>query len=207
MSNPNAPLTSPKYPAALPPENLGFSRAGADPALPPANLGLSRAGADPALPPGNIGMDRDPPLSLTPGNIGMDRAPNEALSEIFGSYQPPIDPTQEYYEDPIIKLGMEDLRKGDLTKSQRGEHPEFINMANLSQTWGDINTRLGPDAANEWLASEQGKKQANLGNYDLLHLMGNGYTREEAQEILNEQGIAPTGATYGSRGGIMNLKR
>ena len=66
--------------------------------------------------------------ALPPENIGMDRAPNEALSEIFGSYQPPIDPTQEYYEDPIMTLGMEDLRKntgfrmaGDTTNNMAGE--------------------------------------------------------------------------------------
>jgi len=31
--------------------------------------------------------------------------------------------------------------------------------------------------------------QANLGNYDLFHLMRNGYSLEEAQQILNEQGL------------------
>jgi hypothetical protein len=31
---------------------------------------------------------------------------------------------------------------------------------------------------------------ANLGNYDLLHLMRNGYTLEEAQAILEAQGLA-----------------
>ena len=95
----------------------------------------------------------------------MDRDPSKIPRWLSHPYdRPPVDPTEVYYEDPIIKLGMEDLRK-------------------------------------------QGKKQANLGNYDLFHLMGNGYTREEAQEILNEQGIGPTDYTYSSRGGIMNLKR
>ena len=32
--------------------------------------------------------------------------------------------------------------------------------------------------------------EANLGNYDLFHLMQNGYTLEEAQAILAEQGLA-----------------
>ena len=31
---------------------------------------------------------------------------------------------------------------------------------------------------------------ANLGNYDLFHLMQNGYSLEEAQAILTEQGLA-----------------
>ena len=31
---------------------------------------------------------------------------------------------------------------------------------------------------------------SNLGNYDLYHLMRNGYTLEEAQAILAEQGLA-----------------
>ena len=31
---------------------------------------------------------------------------------------------------------------------------------------------------------------ADIGNYDLFHLMQNGYSLEEAQQILNEQGLA-----------------
>jgi hypothetical protein len=60
---------------ALPPSNIGFDRAGADPALPPSNIGLSRAGGDPALPPSNIGFARaGAPRALPPKYFGFDRA-------------------------------------------------------------------------------------------------------------------------------------
>lgn len=64
---------------ALPPASLGFDRAGAEPAL-PYDLGFQRAGAEPALPPENIGMDRDQSFSLIPEEIGLDRSPEEILS-------------------------------------------------------------------------------------------------------------------------------
>tara|TARA_R110002033_G_scaffold171017_1_gene215304 strand:- start:1017 stop:2243 length:1227 start_codon:yes stop_codon:yes gene_type:complete len=98
----------------------------------------------------------DPNFSLTPENIGMDRAPNEALSEIFGSYQPPIDPTQEYYEDPIMTLGIEDLRKnaqyrmaGDTTSNMAGElmrngiDTQGLNSDEIMQLYNQIQN---PDA-------------------------------------------------------------
>jgi hypothetical protein len=63
---------------------------------------------------------------------------------------------------------------------------ENNRLSNLSQTWQEILDRTGDeDLANEWLASQQ--KTANLGNYDLFHLMQNGYSLEEALEILDTQ--------------------
>jgi hypothetical protein len=61
-------------------------------------------------------------------------------------------------------------------------------MAGLTQTWQDILDRTGSeDLANEWLATQQ---TANIENFDLFHLMSNGYTLEEAQQIISEQGLA-----------------
>ena len=63
---------------------------------------------------------------------------------------------------------------------------ENTRLSNLTQTWQEIFDRTGDeDLANEWLASQQ--KTANLGNYDLFHLMQNGYSLEEALEILDTQ--------------------
>jgi len=122
-------------------------------ALPPENIGVDRAGYTPALPPENIGMDRSGETSLyiepalPPENIGMDRAPNEALSEIFGSYQPPIDPTQEYYEDPIITLGIEDLQNQGLRMAEADSY----SPQNLIQLYQDALDAGNEDEAEMYL--------------------------------------------------------
>jgi hypothetical protein len=65
-----------------PPANLGFARAGDDPALPPANLGFARAGDDPALPPANLGFARAGPgsdmMDFVTGNMAGDTTGNMA---------------------------------------------------------------------------------------------------------------------------------
>ena len=63
----------------------------------------------------------------------------------------------------------------------------YDDLVNYTQTWQTIAERLGIEAANEWLAKEQSTDKAHLGNYDLYHLMGNGYTLEEAQQLLETQ--------------------
>ena len=94
--------------------------------------------------------------------------------------------TGEFYPDKILR----DLYPqyfGGLESEDLGMETHL--EANLSQTWQDIVDRTGnEDLANEWLASQQ--ETANLGNYDLFHLMQNGYSLEEAQQILSEQGLA-----------------
>ena len=76
----------------LEPANIGFDRAGAEPALPPASLGFDRAGAEPAL-PYDLGFQRagdDPALpydlgfqraggdqALPPSSLGSDRGPRK----------------------------------------------------------------------------------------------------------------------------------
>jgi hypothetical protein len=101
-----------------------------------------------------------PPIApaLPPGNIGFDRSPNpQAL--------------------PPKHIGFD----------RAGPGSDMMDFVNYTQTWQTIAERLGIEAANEWLAKEQSTNKAHLGNYDLYHLMSNGYTLEEAQAELERQ--------------------
>jgi len=57
----------------LEPANLGFDRAGAEPALPPASLGFDRAGAEQAL-PYDLGFQRAGDEQALPYDLGFQRA-------------------------------------------------------------------------------------------------------------------------------------
>jgi len=57
----------------LEPANIGFDRAGAEPALPPASLGFDRAGAEPAL-PYDLGFQRAGDEQALPYDLGFQRA-------------------------------------------------------------------------------------------------------------------------------------
>tara|TARA_R110002020_G_scaffold9093_1_gene36324 strand:- start:1877 stop:2857 length:981 start_codon:yes stop_codon:yes gene_type:complete len=63
------------------------------------------------------------------------------------------------------------------------------DTANLTQTWQTIADRIGPDAANEWLASEQANssQQANLETDEIMRIMGQYKVGpEEARRIYDE---------------------
>jgi len=63
----------------LEPANIGFDRAGAEPALPPTSLGFDRAGAEPAL-PYDLGFQRAGDEQALPYDLGFQRAgADEAL--------------------------------------------------------------------------------------------------------------------------------
>ena len=63
----------------LEPANIGFDRAGAEPALPPTSLGFDRAGAEPAL-PYDLGFQRAGADEALPYDLGFQRAgADEAL--------------------------------------------------------------------------------------------------------------------------------
>ena len=121
----------------------------------------------------------DDDQSILNRRIGPDRAPEEILSA------PEVDDPSWW--DKILPflppLG------GRIGKSiGQGFGGDDMNMAGLTQTWQDILDRTGSeDLANEWLATQQ---TANIENFDLFHLMSNGYTLEEAQQIISEQGLA-----------------
>ena len=178
---------------ALPPENIGVDRAGYTPALPydlgfqragaeqalPYDLGFQRAGAEQALPPENIGMDRSGETSLyiepalPPENIGMDRAPEEILSA------PEDDPNMLEKILPYLPPmpGMPWLSKGMAREALDYFSPDDIYRDRIMRNIPD--NILGA-----------GSEISNLENFDYYHYRRNGYSHEEALEILNEQGLA-----------------
>jgi hypothetical protein len=125
-------------------------------------------------------------MGLTyPEGIGLDRSPEEILPapEVF---EPEVDDPSWW--DKILPF-LPFSPGGGIGKSiGQGFGGDDMNMAGLTQTWQDILDRTGSeDLANEWLATQQ---TANIENFDLFHLMSNGYTLEEAQQIISEQGLA-----------------
>ena len=56
--------------------------------------------------------------------------------------------------------------------------------------FGGLRSLINHYSASPGGIEELMQTEANLGNYDLFHLMQNGYSLEEAQQILNEQGLA-----------------
>ena len=96
----------------------------------------------------------------------------------------PGDETSGPIRRPRIKPLTIEEEELDLLDTLEGLEPgdELDPDDYYSDGWDVADTGIG--STNEY------QTEANLGNYDLFHLMQNGYSLEEAQQILNEQGLA-----------------
>jgi len=76
------------------------------------------------------------------------------------------------YNDPILNMVEEERPTPNILYREYLERNKNLNMEDIFNK----NMKMYDDS--------------NLGNYDLFHLMQNGYSLEEAQQILSEQGLA-----------------
>ena len=103
------------------------------------------------------------------------------LGEFSGMEFPPR--PLDYDADEFVGTPIERYQPAPGTEYSPMENIEYdaLHMMNPSDA-GEFQD-LPPEMSED-------NRLSNLGNYDLFHLMQNGYSLEEAQQILNEQGLA-----------------
>ena len=151
-------------------------------AAPPDNIGYDRMGPD--LEPGLMPMFPDMLKERYIPNPTQQGFPSVSVYEA-GLFD---DPTADggwidrlsrwWYGDDDLENDYLDLPPNDGVEPYDPENPNHFMIPEGMEDM-DIKDIL------ELMKGE--RFEANLGNYDLFHLMQNGYSLEEAQQILNEQ--------------------
>ena len=136
-------------------------------------------------------MDRPGPMEMAapPDNIGYDRMGPDLepglMPKFPGIFKKRYNPTEQGLPAIQYRAGLKDWMKDkawpwmkETGEGMKNQIPYLLD--NLIPGYEPPEGYYEPD----W---EENKDMAGLEENDLYHLMRNGYTLEEAQEILNEQ--------------------